>query len=326
MRAAVAHGKDTRGIAAAEEEIGITVLVDVANRSGCRDAGGQREPGITGDVAEAAVAEIAEQHWPGRRPDQQDVDVAPVVVVGRDCRHDWRIKRQARFAGDIGEPAIAVVAEQMHRWSAAGRGDEQIEIAIMIGVEPGRRARSAQSRQTGCGRHIAEPAGSVLFIQSQSGASEEQQIGAAVVVVVAGHNARSRRRGRAEPCARRIGEAAAIVPVDMQAAAAAVDEIEVAVAIEIGQRHRRGRLGIRAGRIPRCDAAGAGERDGRVGKGHVRHAIVHQLRLGAGRRDRLRVAPLLEIVLSDGCSASTLAQLLKMLQNLLSLLTLTAPH
>ena len=183
----------------------------------------------------------------------------------------------------------------------------------MIGVEPGRRARSAQSRQTGCGRHVAEPAGSVLFIQNQSGASEEQQIGAAVVVIVAGHDARSRGRGRAEPGAGHFGEAAAIVPVDMQAAAAAVDKIEVAVAIEIGQRHRGGRLGIGAGRIPRGDAAAAGQRDGRVGIGHVRHAFVHQLRLGAGRSDRLRVAPLLEIGLRVGGRVFRRAQPLKLL-------------
>ena len=99
----------------------------------------------------------------------------------------------------------------------------------------------------------------------------------------------------------------------MQAAAAAVDKIEVAVAIEIGQRHRGGRLGIGAGRIPRGDAAAAGQRDGRVGIGHVRHAIVHQLRLGAGRSDRLRVAPLLEIGLRVGGRVFRRAQPLKLL-------------
>ena len=55
---------------------------------------------------------------------------------------------------DVGEPAVAVVAQQRRAGRTGGvagpAGDEQIEVAVVIGVEPGgRRWRAGRWTESG---------------------------------------------------------------------------------------------------------------------------------------------------------------------------------
>ena len=130
--ASVAH-RELTGVAAGMKEVDVPVLVDVTRR---RHAGGtfEGQADVAGHVLEGAVAHVAVERGRRRRPHQQEIDVAPVVVVGRDYGADGLRVAEGRGSRDILEGPLAAVAKQTRR----GRGatDQQIEVAVVIGVEP----------------------------------------------------------------------------------------------------------------------------------------------------------------------------------------------
>ena len=79
----VAHREDPRRVGPAEEEVGKSVLVDIAcgNRAVGRGPG---HPGVGRRLAERSVAHVLEEQRRTLRPDQQQIDVAAVVEVCGD--------------------------------------------------------------------------------------------------------------------------------------------------------------------------------------------------------------------------------------------------
>ena len=129
-----------------EEDVGVAVLVQIAERRHRRRPI-EREPDVGGDVAKRAVAEVPEEQGRRRGGDQKQVDIAPVVEVGGNDRDDAPGDGEAGFGRDVGESSVSVVAEEARRWRAIGaRCHEQIEVAVVIDVEPGGRSRAARRR------------------------------------------------------------------------------------------------------------------------------------------------------------------------------------
>ena len=123
-------------------------------------------------------------------PTTQQVDVAPIVEVGRrdgDASH--LAIEQARLAGDVGERAVAVVAKQLRR---------RAQPAMKMSRSPSwsTSTNAAETAALG-GRTDACRIGHVLEDAARSDAAgerhrpQEKQIGLAVVVVVAGDRWRS---------------------------------------------------------------------------------------------------------------------------------------
>ena len=82
--------------AAAEEEIGEAVLVDVAGGDRAVASRLAGSPDVRRRLAERAVAHVPEEQRRALRTDEQQVDVAAVVEVGRDDR-----RRAAGAAADL---------------------------------------------------------------------------------------------------------------------------------------------------------------------------------------------------------------------------------
>jgi len=75
--------------------------------------------------------------------------------------------------------------------------DEQVEIAVMIDVdERGAPRQAGRGRKSDRLRDVLKRAVALLMVQTVRGTAEDEQIGTAVVVVVAGHRGdRIRRQG-----------------------------------------------------------------------------------------------------------------------------------
>ena len=170
---------------------------------------------------------------------------AVVVVVGHDRRHriGLRGRSDARGLADVGEGAVAVVVEQLH---VAGRqaaraavdrdalpsavaalarlgeplqrrveigGDEEIEAAVAIVVDPGAAGAVAHGglREPGLRGHVGEGAVAVVVVQHVVPVGGDEQVVEAVVVVVADRH-RRRPAGARQPRLRRdVGERAVAV-------------------------------------------------------------------------------------------------------------------
>ena len=95
-----------------EEEIELAVVV-VVEEDGGLEVADPGEPGGRGDVLERAVAAVVEQHVAAPRAGHEQRLPAGVVVVGEGGPDaDAVAKAHARLGGDVGEGAVAVVAEQ----------------------------------------------------------------------------------------------------------------------------------------------------------------------------------------------------------------------
>ena len=129
--------------------------------------------------------------------------------------------------------------------------------------------------------------------------AQHEKIGIAVVVVVAGDRG-GRRRGE-RGIERHGRELAAVVAIQLQSGGAGVDEVGVAIAVEIGERQAAGICG-----------GGIRGNGAEVDESHVRHGFVHQSRLCTRRRDRFGVASLLEVRLRERHRVAALAQLLEL--------------
>ena len=326
--------KGARGVGAAEEKVGDAVLVDVGRRHR-RERRRGWQPDIAGDVAEGAVAQVAQERRPIAVADDEEVDVAVVVVVGRHDRDGMRAAaREARFGRRVAEPAVAGIAQQLiwrrlkvarkhHLAVSRGRrlgpgeaGEHEIEIAVVIDVgERGSACNRGRRRQSGGGGHILEGPVGRLMKQAVRRPADDEEVGAAVVVVV-GRDRCDRRRARNLDIQSCGGlEARAAVPPDEHARAGDGDQVELAVRIHIRERQpgcRSGRdpaehgvvaaAGVdavaerhRAARRPRAEITRSRERHGGIREGDRRHGRIDQARLEARGRDRFRVSPLPQV-------------------------------
>jgi len=114
--------------------------------------------------------------------DEMQGDVAPVVEGGRRQRQRRRGRVKPGSRRDVGERAVAVVAQQ----TAAG---EHVEIAVMIDVDERRGARGLRAgRREDRGARVAE-ARPVAREEPWACIRQDQEIRATVVVHVAGNDA-----------------------------------------------------------------------------------------------------------------------------------------
>ena len=195
--APVAGGEDARRPGAAEEEVGEAVLVHVGggDRGDPGRRGAQRrQADVAGDVGERAVAQVLEQRRRAGAARDQQIDVAAIVDVGRhDGDRPLRRLRDPRCGRDVGERAVAVVAQQDRR----GAADDEIEVAVVVGVdERDRRGRTGGRRNAGRLGGVLERAVGALVQQRVLLLAEHEQIGALVVVVIARDRGDERRRQR----------------------------------------------------------------------------------------------------------------------------------
>ncbi len=161
---------------------------------------------------EAKAAPVAEEIVGRRVVGHEQVGLAVVVEVGRDDSQAASVAvDDARLGGHVDEPA-AVVAEDMVRQRgekarvavgilravpaiAGGRGcrvplqvvaDVEIEVAVVVQVGPGRRGRPvAVAAEPRTRRDVLEPAVAEVVVEGVGPPSGDEQVGPAVVVVVA---------------------------------------------------------------------------------------------------------------------------------------------
>ena len=170
----------------------------------------------------------------------------------------------------IGEHAT-VVDEQ--RVGAIAERDEQVEVAVAIGVDECglayRPCRHAETRRRGgVGEDAARVAIQAQHRSGRSGREPEQQVGVAVGIdIPEGRGPGSARIGHASG-RRDIREHAAVVAIEPVGRAIEADEeVEVAVAVDVGQsihevRARREQVGLhRLEGRPRLHPYGRGSQD-----------------------------------------------------------------
>jgi hypothetical protein len=233
---AVAEGEHTRPIGEAQEDVGEAVLVDIPDRQGGIVAG-RRQPGFGRGVAERAVPHVPEER--GRAPGggQEDVDVAAVVEIDRcDSTGASELYGQACVGGDVGERAVAVVAQQLDR----GPGQDDVEVAVVVHVGERRRGGGRDAGGQRLRGHVLERAVGCLPKERVAPSPEHQQVRLAVVVVVA----RDRADGILDAGLRQprglLRVAAPLVAEKAQPARARDEHVQGAVAVRIEQRHSSG--------------------------------------------------------------------------------------
>src|SRR5207248_3132816 len=64
--------------------------------------------------------------------------------------------------------------------------DEQVELAVVVVVEPDRARSPARSLQAGLSRYIRECAVAIIPVQNAFAVRRHEQVGPAIVVVIAG--------------------------------------------------------------------------------------------------------------------------------------------
>src|SRR4029453_9230891 len=91
------------------------------------------EADVGGYVAKAAIAHVLEKHRRRIRVQDEQVEVASVVVVGGHDAYGMRpASPDAGFGRDVAELPAAVVPQQPS--GVAGSDDEDVEIAVVIHV------------------------------------------------------------------------------------------------------------------------------------------------------------------------------------------------
>ena len=185
----------------------------------------------------------------------------------------------------------------------------------MIGVEPGGGAHRAghapkgrRSRWHRRRRCFASWRSSVTPDARSTRRSASPSLSA-----VAGDRG-GRRRGE-RGIERHGRELAAVVAIQLQSGGAGVDEVGVAIAVEIGERQAAGICG-----------GGIRGNGAEVDESHVGHGFVDEPGLCARRRDRLGVASLLEVRLRERHRVAALAQLLELVHRRAPLVCGAAAH
>ncbi len=239
--AATAGGEQPRPFRLRQEEIDAAVLVDVA-RGRAHGAGTSREAGGAGHVTERAVAQVPIEPRQFAACEDEQIDVAAIVEVGGHDGVNDAVDRDGRLGRDVAEPPIPVVAPERRGRGAGQFGrHEQVEVAVVVGIEPGRRQRSPVKRvEAARGRYVDEPVGGVAK-QPHAGRPQDRDIRAAVVVEVADKRTGSRRRGNLRRQQRgRVHQSGVVIAMKADARPTGFDQVEVEVAIDIRERHRSG--------------------------------------------------------------------------------------
>ena len=133
-----------------------------------------------------------------------EVEVAVAVHVGERERGGRVPAHESARGGPVGEVALAVVQEELHR--TAERADEEVEVAVAVHVRHHRAgAGEAVGGETAFLRHVAEAQAAEIAIEARGLLHRgEEEVGIAIAVHVA-----DRRAGADEQVA--IGERVLVV-------------------------------------------------------------------------------------------------------------------
>ena len=120
----------------------------------CVLVAGRRQAAGGGDVGERAVAVVAQQRLALRQlpaaAQHQDVEAAVVVVVGLHDVQAAELIGQAGLRRPLGERAVAVAAEELHRLAAVEARRHDVEPAVVVEVvddHAAGRARTSRARR-----------------------------------------------------------------------------------------------------------------------------------------------------------------------------------
>ena len=179
-----AHLLEAAAAEVAQQEVGLRVVgdhqvdaavgVEVVRRYAHRLGVGQEQPGLGGDVGEAAVAAVAVE---ARRRAR--------VLLGRGVRLALAVEAGVEV---VGRRPLHVV------------GHQQVGPAVAVDVRPGRARRPLRvpaavlagpglPRHPGLLRHVGEPQGPVLAQQQVVAQRRQVEVGVAVGVIVGGGHA-----------------------------------------------------------------------------------------------------------------------------------------
>ncbi len=336
----VAQGQEGRAFNRAQEEVGEAVLVQVG-RGGAQKGSARGETGLRRHVRERAVAQVLEQEGRAVVAKHQEIDVAAVVEVGGDDRDRMARGPDPRLRGDVGEGAVAVVLEQEagggrevggEREGAAGvrggrevgqAGHEHVEVAVVVDVhEGGGEGDVGIGGQLGRRRHVPEPPPAFVVEEGQGSRLQDEEVGAAVVVIVPRHHGPSLEAEEARG-AGHVREPALVVPEHAQDASLDVDGVQRAVPVQVHEGDRGPAPGAEGGghlaRLegaaeqgrPRGGRGGRGKHTGRLAERDRGRLRVDQVGLGAGRGQGLGVAALFEVGLPEARLVAAVAQLLE---------------
>ena len=241
--------------AAQEQQVLAAVLVEVAADQAVAVAGaGQGREAVAG-VAVAADAVVEEDLVVGAVVEEQQVEVAVVVEVGEGHRQGGPVAAVDAGSGrDVEEAAVAVVAPQGVGGAAPGSVGRpearhgEVEVAVVVGVGPGGAdAGPVAAGDAAGGGDVGEGAAAVVAVEPVGTGPAQEQVGVAVLVVVAEEGADG--APAVDAAVGHGGEVAPLVEIERAAAAFAggrEEQVEVAVAVDVGHRGA-GTEGRRAG-------------------------------------------------------------------------------
>src|SRR5713226_8642701 len=201
-------GNDDVGLA-----VVIVVLKDSAHAGKRLAIGGERGARFESALRERAVAVVVEEELLHAVVGDEDVREAVVVIVG-----EGHAKSAALLGGDAGflanvlESAVAAIAiEKVSRWGKFARraigspgptaglavpgvpfhvtGHKEIEMAVIVEVEKTGRDGPAAARDSRFGGDIREGSVAVVVIQDVLSVARDEEIGIAIIVVVADRDA-----------------------------------------------------------------------------------------------------------------------------------------
>ena len=191
------RGNALHGAAVGHEEIDPAVPVVIGE--GAHAGADRRIDARRGaDVAEVQMAVVViepvfilhlERHAAGRA--DEDVEQAVVVDVAERRLRLHLGRDDPRGGGDVGEGAVAVVAEEAHHrfrrvQKAAVAGDQQLLIAVVVEVRGHRGHDAGGDRKTRRLGHVGERAVAIVVIENafQPRAVAEEKVEPAVAVIV----------------------------------------------------------------------------------------------------------------------------------------------
>jgi hypothetical protein len=258
-----------------EIEIAVVVVVDpvdalpVARHDGVGAGGNALQGGRSGFLQQILVEEVAAQHSAcGSRADEQ-VHVAVVIEVAPGAVRIGREAGHGIAGGHAGEGVIgrAVVQKQQvvqRRISGEARRmrHEQVQVAVVVDVHPGRRPGADilafQSSRRDGGEFAA-------VVSEYRGSARCVQVRIAVVVVVAPGDS-DHWHGAGKHGGRGLREVAVSIVAEQPALLASgrtarQEQVEIAVTVEVDPRHAGGAVSRggdpRGSRLGEANGAGA---------------------------------------------------------------------
>ena len=218
-----------------EHEVGHAILVEIARRSG-RVHSVAWKTCLTGNIVECAIASVGEQRRRAPRRDKKHVDVAAIVIVGRDDRGKRQRPGQSGYGGRITEGAVAVVAAAPGSAMKEKCRDRHRDRCQQ--KRPSRHRRHAGA--SGVHRHGAEGTIGLLAKYTIRRTCDDEDIRPSVVVVVAGDGAKAVIHRRVD--GPRPREASFVVHQQCQTGGSREQCIEVAVSVRVEQGHASARI------------------------------------------------------------------------------------